>query len=238
LRRTVIEGEPPGLAVAGLGLDVFYKPAPWTFELAFSYLHSSTDSITTAEMREIVQYAADRHIMIVPEIEMPGHSGAAAHAYPEFFNKEGSAFNPANPQTYDFIRGILTEAAKIFPAPYIHFGGDEVGDEVWNGMADVDRLKAEQGLKSTDDVEAYFGRKVVAIIESLGKRPMAWDEQVYWIPEHRALVAGDVIVGRAHGLEVTRAWVGDRYETVLAELRPLLDQPFDAPPVRGARRRS
>jgi len=133
---------------------------------------------TTAEMREIVQYAADRHIMIVPEIEMPGHSGAAAHAYPEFFNKEGSAFNPANPQTYDFIRGILTEAAKIFPAPYIHFGGDEVGDEVWNGMADVDRLKAEQGLKSTDDVEAYFGRKVVAIIESLGKRPMAWDEQV------------------------------------------------------------
>ena len=109
---------------------------------------------------------------------MPGHSGAAAHAYPEFFNKEGSAFNPANPQTYDFIRGILTEAAKIFPAPYIHFGGDEVGDEVWNGMADVDRLKAEQGLKSTNDVEAYFGRKVVAIIESLGKRPMAWDEQV------------------------------------------------------------
>jgi hexosaminidase len=133
---------------------------------------------TTAEMREIVAYAAERHIMVVPEIEMPGHSGAAARAYPEFFNKDGSAFNPANPGTYDFVRGILTEAARVFPAPYVHFGGDEVGDEVWNGMADVDKLKAEHGLKTTDDVEAYFGRKVVAIIEGLGKRPMAWDEQV------------------------------------------------------------
>ena len=133
---------------------------------------------TTAEMREIVQYAADRHIMVVPEIEMPGHAGAAARSYPEYFDKAGGAFNPANPGTYDFVRGVLGEVAKIFPAPYLHFGGDEVADETWTGMADVDRLKAEQGLNSTDEVEAYFGRKVVGIIESLGKRPMAWDEQV------------------------------------------------------------
>jgi hexosaminidase len=133
---------------------------------------------TTADMREIVQYAADRHIMVVPEIEMPGHAGAAARSYPEFFNPEGSAFNPANPKTYDFIRGVLTEVARLFPAPYLDFAGDEVGDEMWKGMADLDRLKAEEGLKTNQDVQAYFGRKVVQIIESLGKRPMAWDEQV------------------------------------------------------------
>jgi hexosaminidase len=133
---------------------------------------------TTAEMREIVQYATERHVMVVPEIEMPGHAGAGARAYPEFFDKDGGAFNPANPKTYDFIRAVLTQAARIFPAPYIHFGGDELGDETWKGMADVDRLKAEQGLKTTDDVEAYFGRMVVGIIDGLGKRPMAWDEQV------------------------------------------------------------
>ena len=133
---------------------------------------------TTADMREIVEYAANRHIMVVPEIEMPGHAGAAARAYPEFFDDAGGAFNPANPKTYDFIRGVLTEVARIFPAPYLHFGGDEVADETWKGMADVNRLKADQGLQTTDDVEAYFGRKVVGIIESLGKRPMAWDEQV------------------------------------------------------------
>jgi hexosaminidase len=134
--------------------------------------------LTTADVREIVQYAADRHIIVVPEIEMPGHAGAAARSYPEFFNKDASAFNPANPKTYDFIRGILTEVARQFPGPYIDFAGDEVGDEMWNGMADVDRLKAEQGLKTNQDVQGYFARKVVGIIESLGKRPMAWDEQV------------------------------------------------------------
>jgi hexosaminidase len=133
---------------------------------------------TTADMREIVQYAAERHIMVVPEIEMPGHAGAAARSYPEYFNAAGGAFNPANPKTYDFVRGVLTEVAQLFPAPYLAFGGDEVADDTWTGMADVDRLKAEQGLKTTDEVEAYFGRKVVGIIESLGKRPMAWDEQV------------------------------------------------------------
>jgi hexosaminidase len=133
---------------------------------------------TTADMHDIVKYAADRHIMVVPEIEMPGHAGAAARAYAEYFDSAGGAFNPANPKTYDFVRGVLTEVARIFPAPYLHFGGDEVADETWTGMADVDRLKAEYGLKTTDDVEAYFGRKVVAIIEGLGKRPMAWDEQV------------------------------------------------------------
>ena len=133
---------------------------------------------TTADMQEIVRYAAERHIMVVPEIEMPGHAGAAARSYPEYFDAAGGAFNPANPKTYDFIRGVLTEVARLFPAPYLHFGGDEVGDETWKGMADVDRLKAERGLKSTNEVQAYFGRKVVGIIESLGKRPMAWDEQV------------------------------------------------------------
>lgn len=133
---------------------------------------------TTAEMREIVEYAGKRHIMVVPEIEMPGHAGAAARAYPEYFDTAGGAFNPANPKTYDFIRGVLSEVARLFPAPYLHFGGDEVADETWKDMADVARLKAEQGLKTTDEVEAYFGRRVVSIIESLGKRPMAWDEQV------------------------------------------------------------
>ena len=143
-----------------------------------SLVDGKPEYFTADDIRQIVQYAAERHIMVVPEIEMPGHAGAAARSYPEFFDKEGGAFNPANPKTYDFVRGVLTEIARLFPAPYLDFAGDEVGDETWKGMADVDRLKTEQGLKTTKDVQAYFGRKVVGIIESLGKRPMAWDEQV------------------------------------------------------------
>jgi hexosaminidase len=143
-----------------------------------SLVDGKPEYFTTADMREIVQYAAERHIMVVPEIEMPGHAGAAARSYPEFFDKQGGAFNPANPKTYEFIRRVLTEVARLFPAPYLDFAGDEVDDETWKGMADVDQLKAEQGLKATKDVQAYFGRKVVEIIEDLGKRPMAWDDQV------------------------------------------------------------
>jgi hexosaminidase len=127
------------------------------------------------DIREIVAYAAERHIMVVPEIEMPGHAGAAARAYPELF--DGGTFNPGKPQAYDFIRAVLTEVSRLFPAPYIHFGGDEVPDTSWKDAADVTRLKAEQGFNTTKQVQAYFGAKVVDIVRDLGKRPMAWDEQ-------------------------------------------------------------
>jgi hexosaminidase len=128
------------------------------------------------DIREIVSYGAERHILVVPEIEMPSHAGSVASAYPELFNG-GSALDPANPKTYDFIRAVVHEAASLFPAPYIHFGGDEVADDAWKDVKDVAQLKSELGLKTTKEVEAYFVRNVVNIIESAGKRPMAWDEQ-------------------------------------------------------------
>jgi hexosaminidase len=131
---------------------------------------------STDEIHDIVAYAAERHIMVVPEIEMPGHAGSEARAYPEFFDGQGR-FNPGKPETYDFIRNVLTEVGKLFPAPYLHFGGDEVGDDAWQDLPDVARLKAERGLKTTGDVQRYFGRRVADIIQGLGKRPMAWDEQ-------------------------------------------------------------
>jgi hexosaminidase len=131
---------------------------------------------TADEMRDIVAYAAARHIVVVPEIEMPSHTGAAGGSYPELFNG-GNVFDPASPKTYDFIRAVFTEVAQLFPGPYIHFGGDEVGDDAWKDAKDVEALKAQLGLKDQQAVESYFGRQVMAIIKSLGKRPMAWDEQ-------------------------------------------------------------
>ena len=131
---------------------------------------------TAADVREIVQFAAERHISVVPEIEMPSHAGSVGSAYPKLFNG-GSALDPANPETYAFIRAVFTEVARLFPEPYVHFGGDEVGQDAWKDVKDVDQLKARMDLKTTKDVEAYFVRSVIQIIESLGKRPMAWDEQ-------------------------------------------------------------
>jgi len=136
----------------------------------------SREYFTAADVKEIVAYAAERHISVVPEIEMPSHAGSVASAYPELYNG-GSALDPANPKTYAFIRAVFTEVAELFPEPYIHFGGDEVADDAWKNVKDVDALKARLSLKTTKEVEAYFVKNVVDIIKGVGKRPMAWDEQ-------------------------------------------------------------
>ncbi|HEU4374429.1 MAG TPA: beta-N-acetylhexosaminidase [Telluria sp.] len=133
------------------------------------------------DIHAIVRYAAERQIEIVPEIEMPGHAGAAARAYPEFF--DGShTFNPANPGTYRFIDTVLAEITQLFPGRYIHFGGDEVSadDTGWGKMPDVVAMARQ--LDPTSDkpnfkpVEAEFARRVVQIIRTHQRTPMGWDE--------------------------------------------------------------
>lgn len=134
---------------------------------------------TKDEIRFLVRYAAERQIEIVPEIEMPGHGGAAARAYPEFFDG-GNTWNPANPETYRFIDAVLGEVAELFPGRYLHFGGDEVNPGGWSKRPEVvamaralDPSSAEPNFKA---VEAEFARRVVAIIRKHGKTPMGWDE--------------------------------------------------------------
>jgi len=85
---------------------------------------------TRAELREIITYAARRHITVVPEIDMPGHADAATRTFPAL---DGGAhtFNPANEATYDFLQNVLRETMELFPSPYIHLGGDEVNRSGW-----------------------------------------------------------------------------------------------------------
>lgn len=156
----------------------------WRFEVP-GYPKLTQDEVTkdgarqyfnAAEIREIVDYAAERHITVIPEIEMPSHAGSVATSYPELFNG-GGALDPAKPETYAFLGAVFGEVARLFPAPYIHFGGDEVGDDAWKDVKDVEQLKSEQALSTTKEVEAYFVRKVISMIKSEGKRAMAWDEQ-------------------------------------------------------------
>lgn len=130
---------------------------------------------TRAEVREIVDYAAERFVTIVPEIEMPGHAGAAARAYPEFFDGEGT-FNPAAPGVYDFIAAIVAEVARQFPGPNLHFGGDEVSTERWTQLPQVAPFMQAEGLKNSAELQRYFYGRVAKIIAAAGRRPMAWDE--------------------------------------------------------------
>jgi hexosaminidase len=128
-----------------------------------------------ADIKALVTYAQARHITIVPEIETPAHSGAAATAYPQFYDAHHN-INPANPESYKFLTAVFTRAAELFPSPYLHFGGDELGDSGWDALPEVEALRKEKALNGPYAVEGYFDRRVAEIIRGLGRTPMAWDE--------------------------------------------------------------
>ncbi len=136
-----------------------------------------------ADVREIVRYAAERHIEVVPEIDMPGHSGAAARAYPEFFDGRVT-FNPAQAETYAFIDRMLGDLLRLFPSRYLHFGGDEVwvDNTRWKDMPEVmamaRALTPPERAPELKAVEAEFARRMVALIKKHGRTPIGWDEVI------------------------------------------------------------
>ena len=140
---------------------------------------------TQNEIREIVQYASERHIEVIPEIDMPGHARAANLAYPEFSGGGSKShpeftFNPGYEGTYKYLTNILREVTTLFPSKYIHLGGDEVhfGNESWNTNRHVKRLMKQENLKDLREVESYFIHRMADSIKSLDKTVIGWDEIV------------------------------------------------------------
>lgn len=145
---------------------------------------------TQEQIREIVAYAKQRAVTIVPEIDMPGHADAAVAAYPEHdgggFVQNGNpkkwprfTFNPARKETLEFLDDILTEVAGLFPeAGVIHFGGDEVhfGWRKWAELPEVRELMARENLKDLAAVETWFNRRMAGTIHRLGFKTGGWDE--------------------------------------------------------------
>ena len=127
------------------------------------------------DIRDIVAHARKRHIVVVPEIDMPGHAMAAAKAYPEFFDGH-KTFNPANRKTYDFVKGVLAEIMELFPSGYVHFGGDEVRDHRWAELPEMDAFMRAHGYTGLDEVEEHFARFVSDFIAKRGRTPIGWDE--------------------------------------------------------------
>jgi hexosaminidase len=135
------------------------------------------------DVREIVAFAAARQIVVVPEIDMPGHAAAASRAYPEHSGggsekHPGFTFNPARPATLAFLDDILAETAGLFPGPWIHFGGDEVffGNQQWPELPEVKELMAREGLPNKLAVERWFNRRMAGAIAKLGRTTIGWDE--------------------------------------------------------------
>jgi hexosaminidase len=150
-----------------------------------------TDSLARAtyytqeEIREIVTYAKDRFITIIPEIDMPGHATAATRAYPSLSGGDapgypGFTFDPANDETYTYLTDILKEISTLFPSGIIHLGGDEVafGIAAWGKNPRVAKLIAANQFTDLNQVEHYFLRRMGDSVLQFSNTLMCWDEAV------------------------------------------------------------
>lgn len=140
---------------------------------------------TQEDIREVVTYAAARHIMVVPEFDMPGHAAAVCRAYPELSGGgegrwKGFTFHPCKEETFRFISDVLDELITLFPSPYIHIGGNEVhfGNQSWFTDPQIQQFIKDKQLLNETGLEQYFVRRVADIVASKGKIMIGWDEIV------------------------------------------------------------
>lgn len=157
---------------------------------------------TQDDIKEVLQYAKERFVNILPEIDIPGHSLAAVSSYPELSCTEGAenyhvnsgenfmdwshgappialvdnTLCPANEKVYVFLDKVFTELAVLFPFEYIHVGGDECPKNYWEKSDAIKALMQKEGLKTQEEVQSYFEKRVEKIIESKGKKVIGWDE--------------------------------------------------------------
>lgn len=156
---------------------------------------------TQEDIREVVQYAKERNITIVPEIDVPGHSMAAIASYPElsckkdtntrvspgskfsewygngtFKMKIENALNPSDENVYAFLDKVFTEVAALFPGQYIHVGGDECYKGYWAEDEGCQLLMKKLGIRHVEDLQGYFMNRVEAILKTKGKKLIGWDE--------------------------------------------------------------
>jgi hexosaminidase len=142
---------------------------------------------TQEQMRDLVAYAAARHVTIIPEIEMPGHARAALAAYPELsctgqtfevstrWGVHEDIFCPSE-QTFAFLEDVLLEVMQLFPSKYIHIGGDEVPKKQWEDSPVAQKLIRREGLGNEEGLQSYFIRRIEGFLRAHGRRLIGWDE--------------------------------------------------------------
>lgn len=143
---------------------------------------------TKADLKEIVAYAAERHIVVIPEIEMPGHAQAALAAYPQFSCHGGpievvndwgvfkEIYCAGNDSTFIFIEDVLTEVMEIFPSEYIHIGGDEAPKFRWEHCTKCQQRMKDEGLADEHELQRYFIQRIEKFLNAHGRKLIGWDE--------------------------------------------------------------
>lgn len=135
---------------------------------------------TKDDIREIVAYAADRYINVIPEIEMPSHSEEVLTAYPELSCThepyKQSDFCPGNEATFEFLENVLTEVIDLFPSNLIHIGGDEAPKQSWPDCPLCQKRMADEGIADVDGLQSYLIHRIEKFLNSKGRSLLGWDE--------------------------------------------------------------
>ena len=159
------------------------KKFPKLHELGSDALYYTQD-----EIRDLIAYARDRGIRVVPEFDMPGHSTAWFVGHPELASGKGPyeierrwgifdpAMDPTNEKVYKFLDDLIGEMAKLFPDHYFHIGGDEVNGKEWDANAKIQAFMKAHGLKNNEALQAYFSGRVQKLVTKHGKTVVGWDE--------------------------------------------------------------
>ena len=135
---------------------------------------------TQEQARELVKYAAERHITVIPEIEMPGHSEEVLAVYPQLSCTgkpyTSSEFCIGNEETFAFLENVLTEIIDIFPSEYIHIGGDEASSEHWKKCPKCQARMKSEGLKDEAELQSYLIKRIEKFLNDKGRKLLGWDE--------------------------------------------------------------
>jgi hexosaminidase len=177
---------------------------------------------TREEVRDLVAYARDRGIRVVPEFDMPGHSTAWLVGYPELASGTGPyqlerkwgvfdpAMDPTNEKTYKFLNEFLSEMVKLFPDQYLHIGGDEVNGKEWDSNPKIQAFMKTHDIKDNVALQAYFSQHVQELVAKHGKTPIGWDEIL--VPG----VSKNIVIHSWRGTEALAAAAKQGYRGILS----------------------
>lgn len=191
----------------------------------FSDPDAEAQFYTQEDIKEVIAFASQRNIEVIPEIDMPGHASAAVNAYPELSGGGSEkhphfTFHPARTSTYLFLTNVLKEVVQLFPSKYIHIGADEVsfGNEQWRTDKEVALLMKKEQLKTLKDVETYFINRIRDSILAMKKEVIGWDE----IIEHNMNPEKTVAMWWRHDKpDVLKKGLKNNYKMILCPRKPL-----------------
>jgi len=189
---------------------------------------------TQEQVREVIAYARERGIRVVPEFDMPGHSTAWFVGYTELASAPGpyqierkwgvfdATMDPTEERTYKFLDVFIGEMAELFPDKYFHIGGDEVNGKQWDANSKIQAFLRAHGLKNNQDLQAYFNQRVQKIVSKHGKIMIGWDEVLY------PSLPNDLVVQSWRGQDSLAQAVQQGYRGILSfgyYLDPMSDAP-------------